>query len=163
MAEQSISLLPLYKGWDVYQGQLIKALEPLTPDQLSLQSAPHLRSVGANAAHIIGARAGWMYYVMKKGDEQMVTLAEYGQRNAPPLPATSLIEGLEATWRVIEDALTHWTTDNLAELVEDTDDNGEVHIMPRQWVIWHLIEHDMHHGGELSFTLGIFGLPGISL
>jgi hypothetical protein len=23
--------------------------------------------------------------------------------------------------------------------------------LSRQWVIWHVIEHDLHHGGELSF------------
>jgi hypothetical protein len=28
----------------------------------------------------------------------------------------------------------------------------------RQWVIWHLIEHDLHHGGEISLTLGMYGL-----
>jgi hypothetical protein len=25
-------------------------------------------------------------------------------------------------------------------------------------VIWHLIEHDLHHGGELSFSLGMHNL-----
>lgn len=29
----------------------------------------------------------------------------------------------------------------------------------RQWGIWHVAEHDMHHGGELFFTLGMHGLP----
>jgi hypothetical protein len=36
MAEQPISLLPFYQGWDTYQGLLIKAIEPLSLDQLSL-------------------------------------------------------------------------------------------------------------------------------
>ncbi len=33
----------------------------------------------------------------------------------------------------------------------------------RPWVIWHLIEHDLHHGGEVSLTLGTHGLaaPGL--
>jgi uncharacterized damage-inducible protein DinB len=25
-------------------------------------------------------------------------------------------------------------------------------------VVWHLIEHDLHHGGELSLTLGMHGV-----
>jgi uncharacterized damage-inducible protein DinB len=58
MAEQQISLLPLYKGWDTYQELLIKAIEPLSLDQLSLRTAPQLRSIGDLATHIIGARAG---------------------------------------------------------------------------------------------------------
>jgi hypothetical protein len=29
--------------------------------------------------------------------------------------------------------------------------------------VWHIAEHDIHHGGELSFSLGIHGLPGMDL
>jgi hypothetical protein len=25
-------------------------------------------------------------------------------------------------------------------------------------VVWHLIEHDLHHGGEVSLILGMHGL-----
>ena len=67
MAEQQISLLPFYQGWDTYQELLIKAIEPLSLDQLSLRTAPQLRSIGENAAHIVGTRAGWLYYQLEKG------------------------------------------------------------------------------------------------
>jgi hypothetical protein len=30
-------------------------------------------------------------------------------------------------------------------------------------MIWHLIEHDLHHGGELSFTLGMHRLTAIPI
>ena len=33
----------------------------------------------------------------------------------------------------------------------------------RRWVVWHLVEHDLHHGGEISQTLGTHGLPGLDL
>ncbi len=33
----------------------------------------------------------------------------------------------------------------------------------RGWIIWHVVEHDLHHGGELSYSLGALGLPGLSL
>ena len=56
MVEQPINLLSFYKGWDFYQALLIKALEPLSSDQLNLRVAPHLRSVGENVAHIISGR-----------------------------------------------------------------------------------------------------------
>ena len=75
----------------------------------------------------------------------------------------SLVNGLQATWQVIQDALNHWTIADLAELVHDTDEHGEDQTYTRQWVIWHLIEHDLHHGGELSFTLGMHGLNGITI
>lgn len=41
------------------QKSLLKAIEPLSPDQLSLRPAEQLRSISENAAHIVGTRAGW--------------------------------------------------------------------------------------------------------
>jgi uncharacterized damage-inducible protein DinB len=163
MAEQPISLLPLYQGWDTYQELLIKALEPLSLDQLSLCTAPQLRSIGENAAHIVGTRAGWLYYVLSRGDEHLASLASWNQADQPARSAASLVNGLEATWHVIQDALSHWGIADLAEIVHDTDENGEDQTYTRQWVIWHLVEHDLHHGGELSFTLGTHGLTGITI
>ena len=29
--------------------------------------------------------------------------------------------------------------------------------MTRAWIVWHLIEHDLHHGGEISQSLGMIG------
>lgn len=163
MAEQQISLLPFYKGWDTYQELLIKAIEPLSLDQLSLRPAPQLRSIGENAAHIVGARAGWLYYTLERGDEHLVTLSNWGRADQPARSAAELVKGLEATWQVIQDTLNHWTIADMAEIVHDTDENGEDQTYTRQWVLWHLIEHDLHHGGELSFTLGMHGLTGISI
>ena len=154
-------LLPFYKGWDTYQGQLIKAIEPLSSDQLSLRAAPHLRSIGENAAHIVGARAGWLHYVLKEGSENLVS-RKWDDPNQPASSA-ELISGLETTWKVIQDCLRRWTTADLDEIFHDTDDNGEDHALTRQWVLWHLIEHDLHHGGEISFMLGMHGLGGINI
>ena len=33
----------------------------------------------------------------------------------------------------------------------------------RQWIIWGVLEHDIHHGSEISTTLGIHGLPVLEL
>ena len=36
--------------------------------------------------------------------------------------------------------------------------NGQVETFTRAWVVWHLIEHDLHHGGEISQILGTNGI-----
>jgi uncharacterized damage-inducible protein DinB len=101
---------------------------------------------------------------MQTGGEGLVKFTEWsGRPDQPAQSAAELVAGLKFTWQVIHDALSSWTVANLSDIVHDTDDSGKVWDLTRQWVIWHLIEHDIHHGGELSFTLGISGLPGISL
>ena len=163
MAEQPMSLLPFYQGWDTYQARLIRAIEPLSVGQLSLRAAPHLRSIGENTAHIVGTRAGWLFYQLEQGGENLVSLASWNGPDHPVHSAAELVNGLQATCQVIQDALNHWTIADLDGVVHDTDDNGQDHAYTRQWVIWHLLTHDMHHGGELSFTLGLHGLTGVKI
>ena len=33
----------------------------------------------------------------------------------------------------------------------------------RGWVLWHLMEHEAHHGGAISIALGANGLPSLDL
>ncbi len=163
MNESSFPLAPFYKGWDSYQQHLIHALAPLSTEQLALRAAPHLRSVGIIATHIIAARARWLYYVLKEGDENLASLGTWDTPGQPTRSAAELTSGLEKTWQVIQDGLQRWTVAGLEEIFYDTDDNGEEEALTRQWVIWHLIEHDLHHGGEISFALGMHGVAAIDL
>jgi uncharacterized damage-inducible protein DinB len=109
-------------------------------------------------------RARWLYYVLKEGDEQLVTIGRWDRAGQPARSAAELVSGLETTWKVIEEALQRWTIADLDETLRDVDeDTGEEEVFTRQWVIWHLLEHDLHHGGEISFSLGMHGLAAIDL
>ena len=58
MAEDNFTLTTFYTSWKAYQDRLAAAPAPLTVEQLALRAAPGLRSIGENAAHIIGGRVG---------------------------------------------------------------------------------------------------------
>jgi hypothetical protein len=60
------SIWYFYSGWDVYQDHLVKAIEPLTAEQLELRISPNLRSIGQLARHIVRTRAGWLYTMMRR-------------------------------------------------------------------------------------------------
>ena len=156
-------LLPFYKGWDVYQQHLVEAVAPLSAEQLNLEAAPHLRSALQIATHIVSVRAGWTHYVLQEGDEELAAIAEWGRPGQPAKSGAELVAGLETTWRVLQDSLARWSPADLDEVLHDTDENGEDVPVSRQWVIWHLIEHDLHHGGELSFTLGMHNMKAIDI
>jgi uncharacterized damage-inducible protein DinB len=157
MAEQQTSLLTFYKGWDGYQAVLVKAISPLSTDQLALRAAPHLRSIGENAAHIIGTRTGWFHALMGQGGAEIAPRESWDLPGAPVRSAAELVDGFEATWRMIQESLTDWTPTDLEYIFEGTY-NGRPYRLSRQWIIWHVIEHDLHHGGEISFTLGMHNL-----
>ncbi len=163
MAEDKATLSVFYQGWHDYQQLLIKALAPLSSEQLALRAAPRLRSISDIVLHIIGARARWFHDLMEVGDEDFAELGRWDRKGAPTRDATELVNGLETTWRVMQEALANWTPEDLQFSYPGEPGEGEPEIFTRQWVIWHLIEHDLHHGGEVSLTLGIHGLEAPAL
>jgi uncharacterized damage-inducible protein DinB len=157
MTELAMPLATFTKGWNDYQALLLTALAPLAPEQLALSAAPGLRSIGTIATHMIGARARWFHDLMGEGDAEFAAMAGWDRKGMPTRSAAELVEGLAATWAVMQAALARWTPADFAYTFTG-DDDGEPYALSRAWVIWHLIEHDLHHGGEISLTLGMHGL-----
>lgn len=160
MSDETMTLKQIYAGWDVYSRYLVEAVAPLTPEQLELRPAPNLRNVYEIVTHIIGARARWFSRVLGEGGETMVRLSPYDRSGEPKRNAAELEQALEQSWGAIADCLGRWTIANLTDTFPNTHpDPGEPEAFTRQWIIWHLIEHDLHHGGELFYTLGMNDLP----
>ena len=152
----------IYDGWHAYQTALVKANAPLGEEQLALRAAPRLRPVATIAAHIIGARARWFYQLMGEGGDEFKALGQWDRRGAKQRTAEELVHGLESTWRGMQEAIARWTPEEW-ERTWPGEDDTEPETITRQWVIWHLIEHDVHHGGEISLTLGVHGIRTLEL
>jgi uncharacterized damage-inducible protein DinB len=133
------------------------ALARLSPEQLALRAAPDLRSIYELACHIIAVRAGWFHYVLEEGDEEFGAFSEWNEPDSPPRSASELVSGLEKTWQVMQEVLERYTLADLRSTVQD-EDQGQIYTYTRGWVIWHVMEHDIHHGGEIAYSLGMHGL-----
>jgi len=109
----------------------------------------------------------------------------------PLHPAAELVAGLEKTWQMIQKTLARLTPAELEQVFPPLDEaervrhaklvepalqpfaqmwldaarlSGEVRpAVSLQWIIWHVLEHDIHHGSEISTTLGVYGLPVVEL
>ncbi len=99
MTENQQLLPTIYNGWHTYQKVIIKALRPLTEDQLDLRASLKLRSVNEIARYIIGARARWFYLLMGEGGEDFAALGKWDRRGGMARSAEELISGLERTWQ----------------------------------------------------------------
>jgi uncharacterized damage-inducible protein DinB len=158
MQQDELTLTPFYQGWDTYQAVLVEAIAPLSEEQLALCAAPSLRPVWLLAAHIIGSRVSSFQDSMGEGDPTLAPLESWDADGAPPRTAAELVQGLEATWQMIRECLDRWTPANLADTF--VEQQGEqTYSYTRQRIIWGILKHDLHHGGELFLTLGMHGLP----
>ncbi len=162
MAENNFTLTTFYTSWKAYQDHIKGALAPLTAEQLQLRAAPHLRSIGENALHVIACRAYWFTdFLGEDCGEEMKVYAGWNKvaltlgATIPPTP--KMMQGLDYTWQFMADCLDRWSPDEMRQTFPDDWDGKQVDVS-RAWVVWHVMEHDLHHGGELSLTLGTHGL-----
>lgn len=155
------NLLSFYKGWDSYQTPLIKAVAPLSSKGLTLRVAPHLRSVAENVAHIISGRVS-NFLVMGEAEAEMVPLEKWDEPGTSPRNAAELVSRLESTWQMIQNALVRWTPTDLENVFVDGQGENAPRFT-RQSIIWSTIKHDLHHGAEISLTLGAHHVEALDL
>ena len=166
-------LRAFYEGWAKHETLVIDALRALTPEQLLFRDAPQQWAVWQLASHVAGSRAYWFHDILGEGDASVrdmfrierptvsgvsVDDAGWEDDEAHPRTADELVDGLQRTWDVVDGCLRRWTPEDL-ELRFDR--GGRTH--HRGWVVWHVLEHDIHHGGEISQILGSHGLPGLDM
>jgi uncharacterized damage-inducible protein DinB len=162
MGTRIVSLATLYAGWEEDRRLVVASIASLTDEDLALRAAPHLRTIGHLAAHIVAARARMTHWILGEGDAGLDALTVWDGFDQPAPRAirstAELVQGLETTGQAIQDALARWTVADLDQPV--TWRHGDVtHTYIRQRVIWNLVRHDYHHYGELALTLGLHGLP----
>jgi uncharacterized damage-inducible protein DinB len=164
VSEGNFTLDIFYQSWKEYQDTLKQAIAPLTAEQLALRVAPGLRSVGEIVAHIISSRVHWFGdFLGEMGTMPGVeSLNIRAMRDAPLRTADELVEGLDTSWRFMVDLLNRWDSADMKHTFP-FDANSYHYDNSRSWVTWHLLEHDLHHGGEISITLGMYGLQALDV
>jgi uncharacterized damage-inducible protein DinB len=152
----------IYENWRVYHEKLRACIAPLTQEHLLLQPARHMWPLGQIVQHIISVRAGWFSATLQDADAAMHAYMGWGQWDSSTRSAEELVRGLDETWAFIETRLQRWTPADYAKTFPDEAD-GQVYEVSRSWVVSHVLEHDLHHGGEVSLILGMHGLRALDL
>jgi uncharacterized damage-inducible protein DinB len=154
------SLISVFDGWDGYQISLVRAIAPLSREQLAYRPAPKLRSVGEIASHIGLGRIGWFQRMGAPGSDVLASqVAALASEAAIAADAAEIVKWLEASWQMVENTLKQWTVDDLAQTYVHPY-QGKTYAISRQWTIWRIMAHDLHHGGELAV---MFGMQGIAV
>lgn len=168
MTEQALSLAVVYQGWDSFQHDLLKAVAPLSNEQLALPVAPTHWPIGMLVQHILNDRLWWFHLWLGEAspEEAAYMRWEEEEEGRSLHSAAELVAGLEATWSMIERTLAQWTVADLGRVIDPpaTLTERERTIFgpsTRQEIIFHVLRHDMHHGGELAVGMGAHHLPTI--
>jgi uncharacterized damage-inducible protein DinB len=154
MVDGNAPLAPFYKGWSEYNDYLVDITGKLTQEQLLLATSPSQRPAWSLAVHIAGTRVHWLTRVAGEEYAPSKPLLDWDEDGEPIFTGEQIAEGLRTSWGLVDAVLNRWTVDTMDQMHTSPDGYQD----SRQWIIWHVIEHDLHHGGELFYTLGTHGI-----
>jgi uncharacterized damage-inducible protein DinB len=140
----------IFEHWKNVRRDLLAGLELFSDEQLAFCPAPKYdRSVGDIARHIASAEDYWLQHVIGGQPHARFTAAQY--------PTVAAIKTALAD--VHQKTLAYLDTLTVADLERTiTSPRGKEHSL--YWIIWHVIDHECHHRGELFLCLGMLGIEG---
>jgi uncharacterized damage-inducible protein DinB len=141
----------IYRYWPDVRNGLYQALDQLTDAQLAFVPREGLWSLGQVVCHIAGCEDSWfrcyVTHELSSWEE-----ADYQAENYPT--AAKLKQLLIGV---------HNRTEAWMETIDEADIDKEIELpwgakAPLRWIIWHVLEHEIHHRGEIYLMLGLQGM-----
>lgn len=144
-----------FSHWNQLHRDLLWTVDQFSQDELTHVPFEGSWPVGEIMVHIPDAEDGWFRYVVKRElqDWPGFTLEQYPDKSS----IKGLISEVHARTETFLDSLE---LSDLKRPVTQPWNNKEI---PLGWIIWHVLEHEIHHRGELSMILGTLGREGLDV
>ena len=144
-----------YAHWKQIRTGLLATMDQFQEEELQYKPFEGAWSVGEILLHIANAEEGWFRYAVTGEFDEWPS--GHTLENYPTF------ESIKALLKEVHD----WTEATIAGL--SIDDYQKVIELPWDekihlgWIIWHVLEHEIHHRGELSLILGLLGREGLDV
>jgi uncharacterized damage-inducible protein DinB len=144
----------MFSHWEQVRYDLLATIDQFS--QAELIYAPFQGSwpVGQIMLHIAECEDFWLHSLVTS---QFKPPVDYKFENYPTMEAIS--EVLRATHQRTLDFLDSLIEADLSRTYRSS--RGETFTL--SWIIWHVLEHEIHHRGELSLALGLLGRSGLDV
>ena len=139
----------LFSHWKEVRQGLYAALDLLADEQLAFVPREGLWSLRTVALHIATAEEGWFRYIATQ------ELAEWPEVDESDYPTVASIKAILT--QVHERTEAYLQTLDIADQdqVITTFWGAQVSL---RWIIWHVLEHEISHRGEIYLMLGLMGM-----
>lgn len=144
-----------FSHWKQVREDLLSTIDKFKEDELSFVPFESSMPVGQIMLHIGEAEEGWFRTFVAKELEEWpdFDLEDY------PTP-----EAIKAQLTVIHSRTEKYLESlNTDDLEQSIDHPRRDYRLPLGWIIWHVLEHEIHHRGELSLILGMLGRAGLDV
>jgi uncharacterized damage-inducible protein DinB len=155
MEEGDVKLSRVFARWDEVRAGLLATMDRYHDSDLAYRPFESSWSAGQIMLHIADAEEGWFRRVVTQD------LAEWpDDYRLEAYPTVGAIKALLT--EVHGRTAAYLATLGLADLDRPVEAYwGET--LSLGWIIWHVLEHEIHHRGELSLILGLLGREGLDV
>ncbi len=150
-----MDLSQIFSHWKQVRADLLSTIDKFNDIDLTYAPFPISWPVGQIMLHIGDAEEGWFRYAVTRELEQWperYCLEKYPTKE-------DIKTALGAVHARTEQYLESLNGTSLAQLVAVPWGEN----LPLLWIIWHVVEHEIHHRGELSLILGLLGREGLDV
>ncbi len=139
------NLREAFDFWKGVQGSFFKILSYLNNEELGFEYDREMRNLGEQFNHVANAYHWWLEYIIHDG-----------QGIKPDLDVANSVEEIQSRLRRahqrIWDLIENSTWDDLRKEYE-VEENGTRKTVSLMWILWHLVEHDIHHRAQIGLYL----------
>lgn len=149
-----MQLNQMFAHWEQVRDGLLATIDKFSEEELDYISFQSSWPAGQIMLHIADCEDNWLHGVVRGEFEPWVF---YDLKDYPTKKA--IRDLLEAAHRRTLAYLPTLDESNLSE--KYATPSGRQYAFG--WIIWHVLEHEIHHRGELSLMLGILGKEGLDV
>lgn len=133
--------------WDQVRVELLVCLDKIPEGKLKWSPKPRMMSFGRLFCHIASAVDFWMTKVIRDGGEYR----ELTLRNCPS--KERIRQELDRSYERIVSYLNQ-----PAEVLDKTHRYQRRYTFTARWVMWHLLEHEVHHRAQIFSYMRMNGI-----
>jgi len=144
-----VNAAELFSHWGTVRRGLLRALEEVSDEQLGFVPREGLWSLGTVARHIAEAEEGWFRHIVTG---EWANWPEFEDKDYPTVD--SIKQVLTSVHQRTERYLATIDVADLERIIHTPWDED----IPLRWIVWHVLEHEIHHRGEIYLMLGLMGM-----
>ena len=144
----------IFQHWEHVRTDLFTTIDKFSDDELTFTPFKGSWPVGQIMLHIADCEDNWLYGVVQQQIQPWIfyNLSDYPNKAS----IKQLLDRAHLNTIVFLDRLGE---SDLDKKYPTTD--GQSYRLG--WIIWHVLEHEIHHRGELSLALGLLGREGLDV
>ena len=149
-----MQLSELFSHWNQVHADTLAVLDKFTDDELTYVAYSGGMTVGRIALHIADAKDGWFHRIFTQERQdwpENYTLENYSSKAA----IATLLTAVHT--RIFE------RLEGLSDADLDSQVDSPWGTFSLRFILWHILEHEIHHRGELSLILGLLGREGLEM